>query len=108
MINQILIDIVIDKTVDSSKKLAKYIHGNVNRKISKRFKMKNRGIKPGLFYVLALSKRPGVLIEAGFMSNPKEIKKISSNTYLDAYAKAIAAGVVEYHKTLPKKDLPLF
>ena len=75
VINQILIDIVIEKTVSSSKKLAKYIHQNLNKKISKKFRMKNREVKPGLFYVLALSKRPGVLIEAGFMSNPKEIKK---------------------------------
>ena len=41
-------------------------------------KMKDRGIKPGLFFVLALSKRPGVLLEIGFMSNPKELRKISS------------------------------
>ena len=108
IINQILIDIVIEKTVSSSKKLADYIHGNLNEMISKKFKMKNREIKPGLFYVLALSKRPGVLVEAGFMSNPKEIKKISSDKYLDAYAKAIGTGVIKYYKTLPKKDLPLF
>lgn len=108
IINQILIDLVIDKTVDQSKKVAGLIHGELNKRISKKFKMKNREIKPGLFYVLALSKRPGALIEAGFMSNPKELRKINSEKYLNSYAKAIASGVVRYYKTLPKKDVPLF
>ena len=63
-------------TVPSSKKLANSIHSNLKNVMTKKFNLKDRGIKPGLFYVLALSKRPGVLIEAGFMSNKKEIKKI--------------------------------
>lgn len=108
IINQILIDLVIEKTVSSSKKLANFIHGNLSKSISKKFKMKNREVKPGLFYVLALSKRPGVLVEAGFMSNPNELRRINSEKYLNAYAIGIARGVVEYYKTQPKRDLPLF
>ncbi len=86
IINHILIDLVIKQTVGRS----------------------DRGVKPGLFYVLALSKRPGVLVEAGFMSNPKEIFKIRSKAYLDAYAESIAQGVVKYYGTLPPKEIPLF
>lgn len=108
IINKILIDLVIAKTAPSSKKLATFIHENLDKKISKRFKMKNRKIKPGLFYVLALSKRPGVLIEGGFITNQNELMKLNSDEYLDQYALSIAQGIVEYYKTLPKKDLPLF
>lgn len=108
IINKILIDLVIEKTVPSSKKLANFIHTNLDKKISDKFKMKNRNIKPGMFYVLALSKRPGVLIEGGFMTNQEELKKLSTDTYLDQYALSIAQGIVDYYKTLPKKDLPLF
>lgn len=108
VINQILIDLAIQKTVPSSKKLAKEIHGQISSKIAKKMKIRDRGIKPGLFYVLALSKRPGVLIEGGFMSNSKEVMTINSKKYLDSYAKAMAAGIKKYHKSLPKKDLPLF
>ena len=107
-VNQILIDLVIQKTVPSSKKLANSIHSNLSKVMTKKFKLKDRGIKPGLFYVLALSKRPGVLIEAGFMSNKKEIKKIRTNSYLNSYAKSIATGINEYLRKLPQKDLPLF
>lgn len=108
IINKILIDLVIEKTAPSSKKLATFIHGSLDKKITKKFSMKNRSIRPGLFYVLALSKRPGVLIEGGFMTNAKELKKIQSDKYLDDYAASIAEGIINYQKTLPKKDLPLF
>ena len=108
IINKILIDLVIAKTAPSSKKLGRFIHDQLDDNISKRFKMKNREMKPGLFYVLALSKRPGVLIEGGFMTNEAELKKLDSESYLDSYALGIANGIIEYHKTLPKKDVPLF
>jgi N-acetylmuramoyl-L-alanine amidase len=107
-VNQILIDLVIQKTAPRSKKLAKSIHGNLRKSVKDKFKMTDRGIKPGLFYVLALSKRPGVLIEAGFMSNPGEFKKVKSRKFLDTYAKSIAKGIKEYLSGLPPKDIPLF
>ena len=106
--NQILIDLVISKTVTESKKLANSIHKYVGLKVEKKFKMKDRGVKPGLFYVLALSKRPGILVEAGFMSNDKEIWKVQKKSFLDAYADAIASGVKDHLKGKKDKDLPLF
>ena len=81
---------------------------NIKKKIHKRYKVKDRGIKAAQFYVLALSKRPGVLIEAGFMSNPKEIWKLKSNNYMNEYARGIAIGIDKYYEALPKKEVPLF
>ncbi len=109
IINQILIDLAIQKTVPSSKKLARAVHRHVaSGPIVKRYKRRDRGMKPGLFYVLALSKRPGVLVEAGFISNEKEVFKLKNKSYLEAYAKAIAKGVTEFHASLPRKEVPLF
>ena len=108
VINQILLDLVIEKTVVSSRKLAGEIHQKISKSVAKKFKIKDRGAKPGLFYVLALSKRPGVLIEGGFMSNKKEMQKLGSEKYLDNLALAVADGILEYLKTLPPKNLPLF
>ena len=108
IVNQILIDLVIQKTVSQSKKLANHIHAKLSTTIGKGLRIKDRGVKPGLFFVLALSKRPGVLIEAGFMSNTKELNVIQQEKYLDQYAKAMSIGIRDYLKTLPDKDLPLF
>ena len=51
-----------------------------------------------LFFVLALSKRPGVLLEMGFLSNPKELRKIRSRVFQEQYASAVVKGVEDYFK----------
>jgi N-acetylmuramoyl-L-alanine amidase len=97
IINQILVDLVVQQTVTHSKDLSKHVHEKV-KPVLKQHKIIDRGIKPGLFYVLALSKRPGLLVEVGFVSNPKELKKVNDERFMDQMAKAIAAGVVAYVK----------
>lgn len=97
VVNQILVDLVVQQTVTHSKELASYVHKSIIP-VVKTHKITDRGVKPGLFYVLALSKRPGLLIEGGFVSNPAELKKINQEKYLDDLARAISKGVLEYIK----------
>jgi len=94
-VNQILIDLVVQQTVVHSRKLATFVHEKL-KPVMKSNSMSDRGIKPGLFYVLALSKRPGLLIEAGFVSNPGELKKVNEERYLDQTARGIAEGVLAF------------
>ncbi len=108
-INKILIDLVISKTAKSSKHLAETIHSQLQSKIKKSFKMRDRSLKPGLFYVLALSKIPGVLLEAGFMSNQKELTKLISKDFQEQYAESIYKGILKatgYKK--PRQEISLF
>lgn len=95
IVNQILVDLVVQQTVSHSKKLASDVHTHL-RPILKKHRIDDRGVKPGLFYVLALSKRPGLLIEVGFMSNQEELAKVSSERFLDDMAQAISDGVFRY------------
>lgn len=95
IINQILVDLVVQQTVTHSKELARAVHEKI-RPIIKSHKIEDRGVKPGLFYVLALSKRPGLLIEVGFVSNQQELKKINDDKFMDLMARAIAQGVQKY------------
>ena len=97
-VNQILIDLVIQQTVAHSKRLALKVHESI-KPVLKNFSIDDRGIKPGLFYVLALSKRPGILIEGGFVSNEKELSKINQDKYLDQLAKAISQGIYSFIKS---------
>lgn len=96
VINHILIDLAIKLTTKQSKKLAQDLHKFTISTISKKYKIKNRGVKAGLLYVLALSKRPGVLIEAGFMSNSKEMQRIQQDIFLELYAQGISKGIDQY------------
>lgn len=95
IVNQILVDLVVQQTVHHSKELARMVHDKV-RPVLKLSKIDDRGIKSGLFYVLALSKRPGLLVEVGFVSNPGELHKVSEEKFMNNMAKAIAAGVMSY------------
>lgn len=108
IIRQILTDLVVSRTVTSSKALANSIHDQLVKTLPKKFNLTDRGIRPGLFYVLALSKRPAVLLEAGFMSNDKELKKISTEKFQDEYARAVAQGVRDYIKIRFKPSVSLF
>jgi len=104
VVNQILIDLVVNRTVESSKALASSIHGKLKGFLGSSLKMKDRGIKPGLFFVLALSKRPGVLLEMGFMSNPKELRKISSTAFQERYSEAVVVGIEKYFSITRKLE----
>ena len=98
IVQQILIDLVIAKTVESSKILANKIQANLKKEL-KTFSIKDRGIKPGLFYVLALTKRPAVLLEVGFMSHASELKKLDSPSFQSSYSQAVSEGISAYIKS---------
>lgn len=97
IVNQILVDLVVQQTVTHSRQLAALVHKGIGP-VVKSYKITDRGVKPGLFYVLALSKRPGLLVEAGFISNPEELRKINQDKYLDDLARAISNGVLTFIK----------
>lgn len=96
IINKILTDLVIKKTVKSSYKLAKSIHIEIQKAVGKKYKLKNRGVRPGLFFVLVLAKRPAVLLEVGFLSNDRELKKILNPKFQEQYAQAVVRGIEKY------------
>ena len=54
------------------------------------------GVKRGPFYVLFMSSMPAILLEAGFLTNPKDVRLLSSERYLDVMAAQIAAGLGHY------------
>lgn len=95
IVNQILVDLVVQQTVSHSRELARSVHEKV-KPVIKQHKIEDRGIKSGLFYVLALSKRPGLLVEVGFVSNPGELRKVNEEKFMNTISKAIAAGVKSY------------
>ena len=56
--------------------------------------MEDRGVRPARFMdVLRGQRRPAVLIEAGYLSNPAEANKIGSAAYRQKLAEAVAAAL---------------
>lgn len=58
--------------------------------------LKGRGIKKENWYVINQNKIPAVLIEGGFMDSRIDNPVITSNKGQEAYAKAVAEGLIEF------------
>ena len=57
---------------------------------------KNRGIKPGNFYVIRETQMPAILIEGGFITHPQEHVHLSNQKYIETLAHSIADGIETY------------
>ncbi len=105
IVDKILTDLVIERTAPRSKRLAELIHSEISTRVQKPFKINDRGVKPALFFVLALTKRPAILLEAGFISNDKEVHKVLAEDFQEAYADGVVKGLIEYFKQAPPPPL---
>ncbi|MCC5832643.1 MAG: N-acetylmuramoyl-L-alanine amidase [Chlamydiales bacterium] len=56
----------------------------------------SRGVKEANFAVIRETKMPAILVEAGFLSNPKERERVRDPKYQRLIARAIAQGIDQY------------
>lgn len=61
---------------------------------------KSRGVKTAKFYVLTNTTMPAILIECGFLNNPKEEKLLNDPEYRKKVAQGIAAGILAYREAI--------
>ena len=67
---------------------------NIQREIRKPYGAIDRGVKFRKFYVLRNAKRPAVLVELGFLSNPAENAKVQAPAMRQRLAEAVARGIL--------------
>ncbi|OGL08761.1 MAG: hypothetical protein A3I17_07490 [Candidatus Rokubacteria bacterium RIFCSPLOWO2_02_FULL_72_37] len=58
----------------------------------------SRGVKQAGFYVLGGAAMPAILLEIGFVTNPREERRLKTAKYRDEIARAILAGLAEYKR----------
>ena len=68
----------------------------VAKQAAKLVKTKNRGAKTARFNVLRNTLIPAVLVEVGFLTNPKEEKLLKSNAYRQKVANSLAESITDY------------
>ena len=76
--------------------------GSVQHQLVDVLRMPNRGVKQAGFLVLYKTAMPGVLIETGFISNPKEEKNLLSEKGQDEMAQAIYKALLDYKTQVEK------
>lgn len=99
-LNTILWDLTQTESHHQSAEVAEIIQYSIIRETGG----KNRGVKQAPFHVLIGATMPAVLIEMGFISNPKEARKLAQKTSQKKIATAIARGVLAFEKKLRKRN----
>jgi N-acetylmuramoyl-L-alanine amidase len=75
----------------------------IHKSLIKKTKAEDRGLKKARFLVIREAKCPAVLLELGFLTNPREERALGRSAYQQALADAIAEGIMNYHKVLNRK-----
>ena len=73
---------------------------HMHRKLLSKLKTEDRGYKRARFAVLRLVNCPGVLVEAGYLSNAGEARRIADADYRGDIAEALATAVYSYSASL--------
>ena len=61
-----------------------------------------RKAKAGDYYLINQSKMPAVIVEVGFISNPRERKLLMTEDYRNSIANAIGGGIEHYFNDFPQ------
>ncbi|HXH83428.1 MAG TPA: N-acetylmuramoyl-L-alanine amidase, partial [Candidatus Tectomicrobia bacterium] len=94
ILKSILWDLAQSEFQAESSRLAEIVQDS----ITKSLRVPNRGVKQAGFYVLGGAAMPAILIEIGFVTNPREERRLKDGKYRDELARAIYSGLAEYKR----------
>ena len=96
---EILASMISTTKINKSSRLAGNIQNQLYQSMRKKYSgVKNLGVKEGPFFVLHDTNMASVLVEVGFLTNPREESRLKQSSYLDRLASSIAKGVSKFVK----------
>jgi N-acetylmuramoyl-L-alanine amidase len=100
-INLILATMAQSAFLKQSQYFAAIVQDELDARLSA-YKMKNRGVKQGVFWVMVGASMPNILVETGFISNRKEYKLLKKDSVQKQIASAIFAGIDKYKEDIER------
>ncbi|MDG1694714.1 MAG: N-acetylmuramoyl-L-alanine amidase [Porticoccaceae bacterium] len=97
MLAGVLLDLSMTATMSTSLEAGK----QVLKQMGSVARLHKKKVEQAGFLVLKSPDIPSLLIETGFISNPKEARKLSSGNYQQRMAKAIYNGLDQYYSEHP-------
>lgn len=91
------LDMSMDHSLTTSYDLSKYVIG----KLKQVTKLHKKEPQAASLAVLTSPDIPSILVETGFISNPKEEKNLNWAKFRERLAKSIFVGIKEYFKKIP-------
>jgi N-acetylmuramoyl-L-alanine amidase len=101
----VIIDSVLNgPKIVQSNKLAIDVQRRMMSNLHSRYKdVRDGGVRHAPFWVLVGASRPSILVEVGYISHPRERKRLFTPAYQELIAKGIAEGVNNYLKNRAKE-----
>ncbi|MEM6986060.1 MAG: N-acetylmuramoyl-L-alanine amidase [Pseudomonadota bacterium] len=93
--------ILVDLSQSASRETSVGVAAQVLERVGKVNKLHKKRVERAGFVVLKAPDVPSILVELGFMSNPKEERRLRTTSYQERLAAAIANGVVDHFKSQP-------
>lgn len=92
---------LVDLSLNYKKEASAEIGSKVLGAMGKISKLHSKRVERANFAVLKSPDIPSILVETGFISNPREARNLNSPSYQRKMAKAIVTGVERYFKKKP-------
>jgi len=108
----ILADLATKANTDDSVRLARHTQDRMVQRLRSRYKsatIRDLGVKQALFFVLVGAKMPAILVEAGFISNADEARRLKAKDYQDEIARSISDGVrrfIDEREAIARGEIP--
>lgn len=96
----ILADLARSEAHANSAQLAYLLHDRLVRETEAR----DRGVRQAPFVVLQGAQMPAVLLEVGYISHPRESKRLADPAEQERIARAVAAGVDRFRREVLEKQ----
>ena len=98
------VDIMFEIQQEAYQENSILLASNIELQFKMRAGRKSRGVKQSSLWVLWNTAMPSVLVEIGYLSNPKEEKELSNTTTQDYIASAIFRAIRDYFEYLEQTD----
>ncbi|MCH8159111.1 MAG: N-acetylmuramoyl-L-alanine amidase [Proteobacteria bacterium] len=102
--DEVLASVLLDLSQNAALSASLDVGGKVAIELSRVTRMHRRSIQQAGFLVLKSPDMPSILVEAAFISNPAEEKKLRDRAHQGRLANAILAGIRNYFFTNPPPD----
>ncbi|MFP4392661.1 MAG: N-acetylmuramoyl-L-alanine amidase [Desulfohalobiaceae bacterium] len=99
-LQMILTDLMLNSKIKESKNLANVVLSSSMDYGKQFYSLNDNGVRRAPFYVLMGAKMPAVLLELGYLTNPRDRKNLQSYAYLKRLAWGMANGIEKYKKNI--------
>jgi N-acetylmuramoyl-L-alanine amidase len=99
-LQRVLADLHRQDQSKGSRRLARQVHDALLARARQVVPgLPSRGVREAMFYVLVGARMPAVLVEASFLTHPREAEMLRTDRYRQALADGIAEGILRYLDT---------